>query len=274
MEPSQDPNSYAWGSQQAGGDEVDPADQWVLDPVSGEYRLRLPGEQPPPAAPQARPAADAEAAARRASEAGPGPGGAEPGSGSRRAARAPQRTLLQAAGPWAAGAMAVLSVAGMAVYLTHGAGAGTALAARPTLQPSCPAPSPTPDPAASVLSGPKAKPIDVRVTVYDGSSTFGEAESVLRWMQNDEGFLRTSNGGPVKQTPTTTLVYAPNHANQARTLAAAMHLPASALHGTGKGTGRMDPMVLTLGRDFRGVGLPPATPTPSAPPGCATLPAG
>jgi hypothetical protein len=68
-------------------------------------------------------------------------------------------------------------------------------------------------------------------------------------------------------TATTNLVYAPNHIDQARTLAAAMDLPPSALRGTGKGTGLRDPMILTLGKDFKAAGKPLApavTPTQSA----------
>jgi hypothetical protein len=94
------------------------------------------------------------------------------------------------------------------------------------------------------------------VTVLNGSGTFGQAEAVLSWMQNTEQFLRTSNGGPAPHQPVTTLVYAPNHAEQARTLVAALGLPASALHGDGTARGARDPMVLTLGTDFHGVGKP------------------
>jgi len=111
--------------------------------------------------------------------------------------------------------------------------------------------------------GPTAQPIDVRVTVLNGSGQFGQAESVLDWMQNHQGYTRTSNGGPASTTAHTSLVYAPNHADQARALVAALHLPASAVHGTGKGTGLRDPMVLTLGQDWRGVGKPLASPSPA-----------
>jgi hypothetical protein len=44
-----------------------------------------------------------------------------------------------------------------------------------------------------------------------------------------------------------------------------MHLPAYALHGTGKGDGLRDPMVLTLGKDFQAPGKPLAPPVAPAP---------
>jgi LytR cell envelope-related transcriptional attenuator len=168
------------------------------------------------------------------------------------------------------GVVGVLAlVGGVGGYaLFHGGGHATAHppAASPSAGRTC---APPPSPTATSLAGPKAQPIDVRVTVLNGSGTFGQAESVLSWMQNKEGFLRTSNGGAVAPAPATRLVYAPNHADQARTLAAAMHLPLSALHGTGKGTGPRDPMLLTLGKDFTGVGKPLATHTPAARATCA-----
>jgi hypothetical protein len=126
-------------------------------------------------------------------------------------------------------------------------------AASPSASDGC---GPEPADGAFPASGPKAKPLDVRVTVLNGSGTFGQAEAVLSWMQNTEKYLRTSNGGPADHQPATSLVYAPNHADQARTLAAALGLPASALHGDGASRGARDPMVLTLGADFHGVGKP------------------
>ncbi|MEZ0065253.1 hypothetical protein ABIA32_001249 [Streptacidiphilus sp. MAP12-20] len=182
--------------------------------------------------------------------------------GNRRAARGGARS-----GPWLAGAAGFLALSGLGGFLllqggspsaaTHEAPPVSASASASPTATATPTPSCTAEPAdaAFAASGPKAKPIDVRVTVLNGSGTFGQAESVLSWMQNTEKFLRTSNGGPAAhKQPTTTLGYAPNHADQARTLVAALGLPASALHGNGTARGARDPMVLTLGADFRGIG--------------------
>ncbi|TDU06302.1 LytR cell envelope-related transcriptional attenuator [Streptomyces sp. 846.5] len=249
------------------GVAVDPADLWVLDPATGEYRMRLPGEVPRPAAPRPAPAPDP---ARQ-----PGKP-AEP-------RRAPRRRQQARSGPWLAGvACFLLAVGGGCVYVlaksansgsaaqtaATGNAAGSAAASPSATCSAAPAKAaaPVPEPAVSgtFLAGAKAAPLDTRVTVLNGSGTLGEAETVLSWMQNTEKWLRTSNGGPAAKTPTTTLVYAPNHISQARTVAAAMGLPASALHGDGKTTGLRDPMVLTLGQDFRGIGKPFAAPSPAA----------
>lgn len=173
-------------------------------------------------------------------------------------------------GPWlaaAAGFLALIAVGGY--LLLHGGGSsdnlaevepsGQAATTAAALRTPSAVPSPTctaePADTAFARSGPKAQPIDVRVTVLDGSGTFGQAEVVLTWMQNTAKFLRTSNGGPaVHNQPLTTLVYAPDHVDQARTLVAALGLPAGALHGNGTSTGLRDPMVLTLGADFHAVG--------------------
>ena len=244
------------------GEDADPADLWTLDPATG----RVP-----------------DAPARRA----PPPGGAAPdgGAGHGRAGpaapgRAARRRAGSRSGPWVGGAVCfLLLTGGVGGYLLlRGGGSGTAAAAG-TVAPSCrptaaaPAAKPTPgiEPpvSGSFLDGPKADPIDIRVTVLDGSGTFGQAEAVLEWMQNDKDYLRSSNGGPAPAViPRTTLVYAPNHVSQARALAAAMGLPASALHGDGNTTEVIGRMVLTLGQDFHGIGKPfavPVTAAPSAP---------
>ncbi|MEY9941999.1 LytR C-terminal domain-containing protein [Streptacidiphilus sp. MAP5-3] len=134
-------------------------------------------------------------------------------------------------------------------------GTGTSAPVSPTAPPPSPVCTPEPADTAFAYAGPKAQPIDVRVTVLNGSGTFGQAEAVLSWMQNTVKYLRTSNGGPAPHNqPLTTLVYAPNHIAQARTLVAALGLPAASLHGNGTSKGLRDPMVLTLGADFHGVG--------------------
>ncbi|MFF2523583.1 LCP family protein [Streptomyces liangshanensis] len=108
-----------------------------------------------------------------------------------------------------------------------------------------------------VLQGPKADPADVRVNVHNGGGPDGAAQTTLNWLQNEEGVLKSSNEGnapaPVAKT---TLVYAPNQADQARALAAMMGLPGAALkQGTEDAVG-LQAMELTLGKDFKGAGVP------------------
>ncbi|WP_329132548.1 LCP family protein [Streptomyces sp. NBC_01476] len=117
----------------------------------------------------------------------------------------------------------------------------------------------TPDPR---LVGPKATPHDTRVNVLNGSGIIGAAQDTVNWLQNEQQVNRSDNGGnapaPVART---TLEYAPNQADQARSLAAIMGLPASALH---QGTVDAEPlayMKLTLGADFTKPGVPIGPPT-------------
>ncbi|WP_235215508.1 LytR C-terminal domain-containing protein [Phaeacidiphilus oryzae] len=168
--------------------------------------------------------------------------------------------------PASAGAAGSASVSGISSGAAGKAAAGGD-AAKGGTGASCRAPATTSATASApaLPPGPDAAPIDVRVTVLNGSGAFGQAETVLTWMQNHQGYLRTSNGGPASVQAHTSLVYAPAHADQARTLVAAMRLPASALHATGKDTGPRTPMVLTLGQDFRGVGKPLAQPAGGCP---------
>ena len=115
-----------------------------------------------------------------------------------------------------------------------------------------------PDP----LTGPRAAPIDVRVNVLNGSGVFGAAQSMLDWLQNNEGVTRSSNGGDAPATiAKTTLVYAPNQADQARELAAMMGLPASALKEGKVNAAYHAQMTLTLGKDFTAPGQPLSAPT-------------
>jgi len=279
------PNSDAdWTAE-----EGDPADEWVLDPATGEYRLRLPGERPPhPARGADRPAADgAFTGTGLEPPRSPAESGAEPEPrSSRSAARGTDRRTRRggrrrgsAAGGFklagAVGAIGLLGCATGGYLLLHNSGsAAKSCSAAPHSTAPASAGAGTPgDTATPLPPGPSAEPINVRVTILDGSGVFGQAEDVLSWMQNKQGYLRTSNGGATKVTATTSLVYAPDHIDQARTLAAAMDLPPSALRGTGKGTGLRDPMILTLGKDFTGAGKPLApavAPTQSAvtPVGC------
>ena len=248
----------------AGGGEVDPADLWVRDPATGEYRMRLPGELPPARAPYAAPA-PAPAAVPPVANSADRPGG----RASRRRPPGPRT------GPWVAGALCFLvAVGGGSVYALAKGGSAADNASVTAAGPSCPAhsPAPVPTPSPSIeppvsgsfLDGPKAAPIDIRVTVMDGSGTFGQAEAVLEWMQNSKDYLRSSNGGPTAVIPRTTLVYAPDHVSQARALAQAMGLPASSLQGDGNTSDTIGRMVLTLGQDFHGIGKPFAVPVPAA----------
>ena len=259
------------GEGAGAGGEIDPADLWVLDPATGEYRMRRPGERPPPPAPQPPPG-PAVAAARRTPA---------PGRASRRRRQPAARTGL-----WVAGALCfLLAVGGVSAFVLARGGRTADSTAAVVSRASCtPAPSkPTPEPTAGVeppvsgsfLNGAKADPIDIRVTVLDGTGTFGQAEAVLQWMQNTKDYLRSSNGGPAPAViPRTTLVYAPNHVSQARALAAAMGLPASALHGDGTTSELIGRMVLTLGQDFHGIGKPFSVPAPAVPSAPATTGAG
>ncbi|WP_406344193.1 LCP family protein [Streptomyces sp. NBC_00648] len=117
------------------------------------------------------------------------------------------------------------------------------------------------DAQAALLKGTRAQASAVRVQVLNGGAVAGSASQTLVWLQNSKGVLKSENGGnaPAKLA-TTTLAYAPNQADQARKLADLMGLPASALKpGTQDAVGRT-PMVLTLGADFKGAGIPIAAP--------------
>ncbi|MGW3657795.1 LCP family glycopolymer transferase [Streptomyces sp. NPDC005151] len=109
----------------------------------------------------------------------------------------------------------------------------------------------------ALLKGSKAAAADVRVDVYNGGEIDGGAQKTVAWLQNNQGVLKSTNkaNAPAKLDKTT-LEYAPNQADQARALAAMMGLPGSALKkGTTDAEG-LQAMVLTLGADFKGVGVP------------------
>jgi LCP family protein required for cell wall assembly len=125
-----------------------------------------------------------------------------------------------------------------------------------------------PDPK---LVGKKTTPHDTRVTVYNGTGAFGASQDVLLWLQNDEGVNRSANGGDAPaHTARTTLKYAPNQADQARSLAAIMGLPASALVPGTKDVPPLTYMTLILGADYTRPGVPIAPPT-SPPKGLESL---
>ncbi|HEY5836856.1 LCP family protein [Streptomyces sp.] len=116
-----------------------------------------------------------------------------------------------------------------------------------------------PDPK---LAGPRATPHETRVEVFNGSGVFGAAQDTVSWLQNVKGVDRSTNGGNAPaRAARTTLTYAPNQADQARSLAAMMGLPAAALKpGTVDAAPRAD-MTLVLGADFTKPGAPIGTPT-------------
>ncbi|MGW2656087.1 LCP family glycopolymer transferase [Streptomyces sp. NPDC001478] len=109
----------------------------------------------------------------------------------------------------------------------------------------------------ALLKGTKAPAADVRVDVYNGGEVPGGAQQTVLWLQNDKGVLKSTNKANAPQkADKTTLVYAPNQADQARALAEMMGLPGSAMKpGTEDAVGKQ-PMVLTLGKDFKGAGTP------------------
>ncbi|MET8176514.1 LCP family protein [Streptomyces clavifer] len=115
----------------------------------------------------------------------------------------------------------------------------------------------------AVLEGDRAAPADVRVDVLNGGDIAGAAGATVTWLQNEQGVPKSTNkaNAPAK-IDRTTLAYAPNQADQARALADMMGLPATALKQGSTDAEGLQAMVLTLGADFDGAGVPitgPAT---------------
>ncbi|MGW0995580.1 LCP family protein, partial [Streptomyces sp. NPDC002523] len=115
------------------------------------------------------------------------------------------------------------------------------------------------DAQAARLKGTRSEPSEVRVRILNGGAQPGSAQETLNWMQTDKGVLKSENSGnapaPLAKT---TLEYAPDQASQARELAALMGLPGSALK-PGKSelnAQGLPTMTLTLGKDFKGAGVP------------------
>ncbi|GAA2375327.1 LCP family protein [Streptomyces carpaticus] len=96
---------------------------------------------------------------------------------------------------------------------------------------------------------------EVRVDVYNGGQVIGAAQDTVNWLQNTHGVLLSTNASNADAQETTTLEYGPDQAGQAATLADLMGLPKKALK-EGSADAGDTPMVLTLGDDFRGVGIP------------------
>ncbi|TXS09285.1 MULTISPECIES: LCP family protein [unclassified Streptomyces] len=113
------------------------------------------------------------------------------------------------------------------------------------------------DKQQAVLEGSRAEAADIRVDVLNGGGITGAAGATVEWLRSEQGVTQSTNGAnaPAK-IDRTTLAYAPDQADQARALADIMGLPATALkQGTSDSDG-LQAMVLTLGADFEGAGVP------------------
>ncbi|MGC0331575.1 LCP family protein required for cell wall assembly [Streptomyces sp. SAI-170] len=112
---------------------------------------------------------------------------------------------------------------------------------------------------AARLKGTKAPASDVRVRVLNGGADDGSAQDTLNWLQLEKGVNKSENGGNAPaDLPRTTLEYAPDQADQARALAALMGLSGAAMKPGKSVTNAqgLPTMTLTLGKDFKGAGIP------------------
>ncbi|GAA2541075.1 LCP family protein [Streptomyces levis] len=117
---------------------------------------------------------------------------------------------------------------------------------------------------AARLKGSKAPASEVRVRILNGGAVAGSAQETLSWLQVEEGVTKSENAGNAPaELAKTTLEYAPDQAAQARRLAAIMGLSGSALKpGESVDNSQGLPaMTLTLGKDFKGAGVPLTTPS-------------
>ncbi|WP_026179082.1 LCP family protein [Streptomyces hokutonensis] len=123
---------------------------------------------------------------------------------------------------------------------------------------------------AARLKGTKSAASAVRVRILNGGAVAGSAQETLTWLQNDEGVLKSENAGNAPAAlAKTTLEYAPDQADQARRLAAIMGLSGSAMK-PGKSVQNsqgLPAMTLTLGKDFKGAGVPLTSTAGSTPEG-------
>ncbi|MGW3203129.1 LCP family glycopolymer transferase [Streptomyces sp. NPDC001135] len=112
---------------------------------------------------------------------------------------------------------------------------------------------------AAKLKGPRSAAGDVRVDIYNAGAPGGSAQAALSWLQTQKGVTKASQlGNKGAHQPNTTLEYAPGQAAQARELADLMGLTAAALKQGRSETNDqgLPAMVLRLGADFRGAGIP------------------
>ncbi|MFD6280461.1 LCP family protein [Streptomyces sp. NPDC060209] len=110
---------------------------------------------------------------------------------------------------------------------------------------------------AAVLEGSRAEAADIHVDVLNGGDISGAASATVEWLQSEQGVAQATNkaNAPAK-IDRTTLAYAPNQTDQARALADIMGLPATALKQGASDAEGLQAMVLTLGADFDGAGVP------------------
>ncbi|MFI9602582.1 LCP family protein [Streptomyces sp. NPDC052043] len=118
--------------------------------------------------------------------------------------------------------------------------------------------------AAARLKGTQSEASEVRVRVFNGGAAQGSAGETVTWLQTSVGVLKSENAANAPtEIPKTTLEYAPDQAPQARKLAALMGLSGAALKPGKSFTNSqgMPTMTLTLGKDFKGAGVPLTAPT-------------
>ncbi|MEY2243328.1 LCP family protein [Streptomyces sp. BF23-18] len=112
---------------------------------------------------------------------------------------------------------------------------------------------------AARLKGSRSAASEIRVDIYNGGAVSGSAQETLNWLQNDEGVLKSSQlGNADAPLSKTTLEYSPDQADQARKLADLMGLSGSAMKPgeSEKNSQGLPAIVLTLGKDFKGAGVP------------------
>ncbi|MEV6121977.1 LCP family protein [Streptomyces sp. NPDC052077] len=112
---------------------------------------------------------------------------------------------------------------------------------------------------AARLKGPKSAPGDIRVRVQNGGAPSGSAQQELLYLQNEAGVTKSENAGNApKELAGTTLEYAPEQADQARALAAVLGLSGAAMKPGESvvNSQGLPAMTLTLGKDFKGAGVP------------------
>ena len=117
---------------------------------------------------------------------------------------------------------------------------------------------------AARLKGSKADASEVRVRIFNGGAPAGSAQETLSWLQTEETVTKSETAGNAPaELKKTTLEYAPDQADQARRLAAIMGLSGSAMKPgeSVENSQGLPTMTLTLGKDFKGAGVPLTAPT-------------
>ncbi|WP_318552275.1 LytR C-terminal domain-containing protein [Kitasatospora fiedleri] len=112
-----------------------------------------------------------------------------------------------------------------------------------------------PEPAAPASSAPAAPQVDaadVKVTVRNGSGTAGQASKAATALQAG-GFELAVAGSNADAAASSAVTYPAGHEDEARAVAAALGLPATAVQA-GSRLGAKDGVVVVLGKDFTGAG--------------------